>query len=102
MRRIVILDKPGAGKSTLARKLGAKLALPAVHLDAGFYEPGWRSVDRRGRGGLDRETLSFLWTFERIARRNTEHILAHQAPSKLVHQPHGDREVATFLRPASQ
>lgn len=72
----------------------------------------WRSVDRRGRDrpdlpagcrdGLDRETLSFIWTFDRIARRNIEHILAHQAPSKPVHRLRGDRGVAAFLRQAGR
>lgn len=72
----------------------------------------WRSIDRRGRGradlpdrcrdSLDRETLSFIWTFDRVARRNIEHILAHQAPSKPVHRLRGDREVAAFLRQAVQ
>ncbi len=72
----------------------------------------WRSIDRRGRDradlpdgcrdSLDRETLSFIWTFDRVARRNIEHILAHQAPSKPVHRLRGDREVAAFLRQAVQ
>lgn len=72
----------------------------------------WRSVDRRGRDradlpdgcrdSLDRETLSFIWTFDRVARRNIEHILAHQAPSKPVHRLRGNREVAAFLRQASR
>ena len=72
----------------------------------------WRSIDRRGRNrpdlpagcrdSLDSETLNFIWTFDRIARRNIEHILAHQAPSKPVHRLRGDLEVATFLRQAGR
>ncbi|MBT9471425.1 MAG: AAA family ATPase [Pseudomonadota bacterium] len=67
----------------------------------------WRSIDRRGRGradlpegcrdSLDRETLTYIWTFDRVARRNIEHILAHQVPSQPVQRLHGDREVAAFL-----
>jgi adenylate kinase family enzyme len=41
MRRVVILGCSGAGKSTFARALGAKLRAPVVHLDALFWQPGW-------------------------------------------------------------
>jgi len=45
MERVVILGCSGTGKSTLARRLGAKTGLPVVHLDALFWEPGWRESD---------------------------------------------------------
>ncbi len=41
MRRVVILGSSGAGKSTFARALGARLGVPVVHLDALFWRPGW-------------------------------------------------------------
>ena len=41
MRRILIVGNSGGGKSTLARSLGEKLALPIVHLDVLFWKPGW-------------------------------------------------------------
>jgi len=41
MHRIVILGCSGTGKSTLARKVGARLNLPVIHLDSLFWEPGW-------------------------------------------------------------
>jgi adenylate kinase family enzyme len=45
MRRIVILGCSGAGKSTFARALGARLGLPVVHLDALFWRPGWKEPE---------------------------------------------------------
>jgi adenylate kinase family enzyme len=41
MRRVAVIGCSGGGKSTLARKLGAKLGLPVVHLDVCFWLPGW-------------------------------------------------------------
>jgi putative MATE family efflux protein len=40
-KRIAILGGGGAGKSTLARRLGASLQLPVTHLDRLVYGPGW-------------------------------------------------------------
>lgn len=39
MRRVVILGRGGAGKSTLAARLGAALAVPVVELDKHFWAP---------------------------------------------------------------
>jgi adenylate kinase family enzyme len=41
-RRIVIYGPSGSGKSTLGRKLGERLGLPYIELDAIFYyRPNW-------------------------------------------------------------
>jgi|SRR5579884_142009 len=42
MRKIVIVGSPGAGKSTLARKLGELLDIPVIHLDHYFWKENWR------------------------------------------------------------
>lgn len=41
MQRILIVGSGGAGKSTLARKLGAILGIEVIHLDTLFWKPGW-------------------------------------------------------------
>jgi adenylate kinase family enzyme len=41
MRRVMIVGCPGAGKSTYARRLAEKLALPLVHLDFHYWRSGW-------------------------------------------------------------
>lgn len=45
MKRIMVVGNAGAGKSTFARRLGGKLALPVIHLDSYFWRPGWQIPD---------------------------------------------------------
>jgi adenylate kinase family enzyme len=55
MKRIVILGRGGAGKSTFARKLGESANLPVVELDKYFWQPGllptpraqWMEIQRK-------------------------------------------------------
>lgn len=47
MNRVMIIGCGGAGKSTLARKLGEKTGLPVVHLDQIWWEPGnWQHLEK--------------------------------------------------------
>jgi adenylate kinase family enzyme len=41
MKRIAVIGCGGAGKSTLACALAARLELPLIHLDAHYWRPGW-------------------------------------------------------------
>lgn len=41
MQRVLVIGSGGAGKSTLATRLGAITGLPVRHLDAIFWQPGW-------------------------------------------------------------
>ncbi|MGO4571688.1 AAA family ATPase [Microvirga sp. 2TAF3] len=41
MRRILVIGSPGAGKTTLARRIAERLSLPLVHLDREYWRAGW-------------------------------------------------------------
>jgi adenylate kinase family enzyme len=41
VRRVLVIGSGGAGKSTLAVRIGERLGLPVVHLDALYWRPGW-------------------------------------------------------------
>lgn len=46
MQRIILIGSGGAGKSTLAQRLGERLNIPVIHLDAYFWNPGWVETPR--------------------------------------------------------
>jgi adenylate kinase family enzyme len=41
VQRIAIVGSGGAGKSMLARQIGAIAGLPVIHLDHQYWSPGW-------------------------------------------------------------
>jgi adenylate kinase family enzyme len=45
MRRVLVIGCAGAGKTSFARKLAAKIGLPLIHLDFHFWRPGWELPD---------------------------------------------------------
>jgi adenylate kinase family enzyme len=46
MMRIVVVGTPGAGKTTLARRIATQLELPHIELDAINWQPEWRDLTR--------------------------------------------------------
>ena len=46
MKRVSVVGCPGAGKSTLARRLATLLGVPYVELDAIFHQPDWEDMPR--------------------------------------------------------
>ena len=41
MRRILVIGSGGAGKSMVSARLGERLGLPVIHLDAHYWQPAW-------------------------------------------------------------
>ena len=46
MRKVLVIGSGGSGKSTFARRLGARTGLPVIHLDSIFWRAGWRETPR--------------------------------------------------------
>jgi adenylate kinase family enzyme len=44
--RVAVIGTSGAGKTTLAREIGARLALPHIELDAINWQAGWHDLAR--------------------------------------------------------
>ncbi|MBA3747504.1 MAG: DNA topology modulation protein FlaR [Solirubrobacterales bacterium] len=46
MERIAVIGCSGNGKSTFATRLGDRLDIPVIHLDARYWQPGWVQMPR--------------------------------------------------------
>ncbi len=57
VQRVVILGRGGAGKSTLARRLGSLTGLPVTELDTLFWQPDLTAADPVAWARLQRELV---------------------------------------------
>ena len=57
MRKVVILGRGGAGKSALSRQLSDVTGIPAVELDALFWQPGPAPMDPSRWAACQQELL---------------------------------------------
>jgi adenylate kinase family enzyme len=65
IQRLLILGSPGAGKSTLARKLATLTGLPLVHLDRLYWHSGWvESSDEEWTAQLTIELAKPCWIMD--------------------------------------
>jgi len=58
MKKISIIGSGGSGKSTLAKKLEEKMRIPAYHLDALYWQPGWVETERSKWRSIQEELCS--------------------------------------------
>ena len=70
--RIIVIGRPGAGKSTFARKLHDKTGLPLYYLDMLFHKPDRTTVSREE---FDKKLLTILQTEEWIIDGNYQRTL---------------------------
>jgi len=78
MNRVVIIGNSGSGKSTLAKELGARRALPIVHLDKLFWADGSYSEKRPTdvvRAEIDRRKAESEWIMEGVFGELAERLL---------------------------
>lgn len=77
--RILIAGVTGSGKTTLARRIGAQWALPAIEIDALFHGPDWTPRSQfldEVRAFADRERWVTEWQY---GGQGTNAILAPRA-----------------------
>ena len=58
MQRILVIGSGGSGKTTVAREIAHRLGLPLVHLDALYWQPGWRPTDKPAWEAIVREQIA--------------------------------------------
>jgi len=72
MKRITIIGNAGAGKSTLAVKLGERLAIPVYHLDKLLWKEGWVRTPEEEFVAKHQEILQKEeWIIDGVAYKST-------------------------------
>lgn len=79
MKKIAIIGSPGAGKSTLARRLGSILKIKVIHLDRHFWEPGWEEKPRETRREILQDLVQKNWWIIEGTYLNTSDIRLNAA-----------------------
>jgi adenylate kinase family enzyme len=80
-RRIVVVGVSGNGKTTLSRRLGAKLGLPVTELDALCHQPGWTEAsDEDFRRDVEAAMSSSEgWVLDGLYRRKIGDLILRRA-----------------------
>jgi adenylate kinase family enzyme len=61
MRKVLVIGSGGAGKSTFAKRLGARLNIKVIHLDSIYWKPGW----------VETPKTEWLKTVEQLLKRES-------------------------------
>jgi adenylate kinase family enzyme len=70
VRRVSVVGTTGAGKSTLARAIAKRLAVPYVELDAFMHQPGWvPRPDDEFMNDVEQATTPGAWVVDGNYRR---------------------------------
>ena len=89
-KRILILGCGGAGKSTLARRLGAATGLPVVHLDGLYWQPGWVAMERAAwRRTVENEIAKDAWIIDGNFGSSLEPLCGLRTARRACHCCHG-------------
>jgi hypothetical protein len=72
MQRVVVIGNSGGGKSTLSRRLSARLSLPCHEIDALLWQPGWVETPADVYGAEHARLLAGeRWIIEGLGRRDS-------------------------------
>ena len=112
MQRVSVVGTSGAGKTTFARALAARLAVPHIELDAIFHQPDWTPLDddefaRRVAEATDQEAWVTDGNYRRVsmdgpvwARADTvvwldppDRVIMYQVVSRTLARTIGRREL---------
>jgi len=68
--KINVTGSAGAGKTTFAKRLAHDLGIPALHLDAIVWQPGWQKTPPMQRQALESEMMSQAdWVIDGVSEQ---------------------------------